>query len=148
MEEIVDITVQIKEAIEMVEERVPGGKWMVRVAIALAFLVGVIAAVSYIVEKALLPMSRAVTSLVTGSALSFRVSIGDVIAIGLTIAAFWFALNLISKNLHNTRQLLSAVERRQDIEGDIITQLKGLSERMALVERIVIIDAAIKPKLP
>lgn len=128
-------TVQgVGEAVAMIESRIPGGKWMVRLALFLALAAGIIGAFTYIWEKAIVPLSRVTNALFTGSPINFHLTIGDVVVWTGSSVIFVMFKGLMNKNLDQTHRLIEIVK---DVTGEfskLSASLKQLEARLAVIE--------------
>ena len=74
-----DFSFQVKEAVDLIEERIPGGRWVIRAILTLLLLALSVWAFAFVWRNALVPISGLITSLARGTTLNLKVTLGDVL---------------------------------------------------------------------
>ena len=128
-------SVQIKEAVEMIEARIPGGRWLVRIALLLLIAVLIVWSLRYLWERAITPLSKLATSLLTGASLNVRVTIGDVIVWIAISGVLWWLAKLIKKNVEHTGRLITLVGHLQDMFDKLMASFASVADRVSALER-------------
>jgi CBS domain containing-hemolysin-like protein len=108
-------SVPLKEAVELIESRIPGGRWLTTVVLSLILLVVMISSFLYIWSRAVIPLAHFITYLVTGATFNVQIRIGTVVVGIVMIGAGWLfnrAMQyIVNRVLTVTERLLTLVEK-------------------------------------
>lgn len=107
--------IQLKEAVELIESRIPGGKWLTRIALFLILAVVIIASVSYIWTRAVVPLAHIMTALITGTNFTIQITVGDVL--------IWIVLSLVTLAFGRLLSRTVGLMERQQGQAEGITHI-------------------------
>src|SRR5260370_1155120 len=71
----------VRDIVEVIEERLPGGKWWVRIVLGLLLAMVGVWAFLYLWSKAVVPLGHILTALITGTSLNLHITIEDVVVV-------------------------------------------------------------------
>ena len=135
--------VSLKEFVEMIEARIPGGKWVTTVILSLLVIVLAVFCVRYLGENAVLPLVVILRGWLSGTKVTFSVGIAAAImAWALSFVGLFFLKRLLDKMLAvNERTLRHAEGTGRDLDEigkgmvETIGRVQDLSKALLVHEQ-------------
>jgi len=126
--------VSVKEVVEMIESRIPGGRYVISILLSLLVLTGATASAVYLYHALVLPMVSGVSSLVTTGRVPSTMW-GALI--GSTIGGIFLALThrfLLKSILNSYQKVSNQYERFAEGLSTILDKQDALGQRLGELE--------------
>jgi hypothetical protein len=134
--------VSVKEVVEMIESRIPGGRYVISILLCLLVLTAATASSVYLYHALVLPMVLGAASLLTTGRIApttIGALLGSLIGGAVLYVSFRFSIRVL-QNMQNTvlkdyRSIDSSLGLIRDLQNDIVRRVDRIESRVSTLEQ-------------